>query len=99
MKFVNPKDNIAFKPKEKAILNGYWRQGLAELRNVLYQESRIAADVDYGIWGRATPGEVSTEREESTKEPKQDLLKAEQEKLRQQHLQPKPPEQDKDMAK
>jgi hypothetical protein len=81
MKFVNPKDNLVFKPAEKALLKAYWRQGLSEVRNTLYQESKIAADVDYGIWGRSTPGEVSQERAEQ--EPK-NLLQAEQEKLRQQ---------------
>lgn len=97
MKFVNPTDNIALKPEEKALLKAYWRQGLQELRNVFYQDSRIAADVDYGIWGRATPGEVSQERAEQ--EPKS-LLQAEQEKLREQYLQgPKPPEQGKDIGK
>lgn len=81
MKFVNPKDNIAFKPAEKALLKAYWRQGLNELRNTMYQDSRTAAEVDYGIWGRATPGEVSQER---TEQQPQNLLQAEQEKLRQQ---------------
>lgn len=82
MKFVHPKDNIAFKPAEKALLKAYWRQGINELRNAMYQDTRIAAETDYGIWGRATPGEVSQERAEES--PK-NLLQAEQEKLREQY--------------
>lgn len=84
MKFVNPKDNIAFKPAEKAMLKAYARQGLQELRNAFYPESNLATSVDYGIWGKLTPGEVSSERNEPSAS--QDLLQAEQEKLRKQCL-------------
>ena len=94
MKFVNPKDNLAFKPAEKAMLKAYGRQGLQELRNAFYPESNIATPVDYGIWGKLTPGEVSMERH-----PTQDLFHAEQEKLRQQYLPQPQQEQTKELGK
>ncbi|MFO0812115.1 MAG: hypothetical protein U0796_02785 [Gemmatales bacterium] len=87
------KNNIALRPNEKAVLKAYWRQGLQELRNSFYQDSRIATDVDYGIWGKATPGEVGQER---AQEPR-NLLEQEQDKLRQQLEQE--PRRDKEMEK
>lgn len=46
-----------------------WRQGLSELRNGFYPESNIArGQVEYGIWGTLTPGEVARERDESVRD-------------------------------
>lgn len=38
---------------------GMARQGLAELRGAFYPESNIAQPTDYGVFGRATPGETA----------------------------------------
>ncbi len=47
---------------------GMFRQGLRELRGVLYPESNIAQQQqDYGIWGVATPGEVAESRRDEAR--------------------------------
>jgi hypothetical protein len=43
-------------------LGGAARQGLAELRNAMYPESNVARQVEYGVWGTKTPGEVAEDR-------------------------------------
>ena len=45
------------------------RQGLSELRNAFYPESNIARNqVEYGVWGTLTPGEVARSRDESVRD-------------------------------
>jgi hypothetical protein len=39
-----------------------FRQGLAELRGALYQESNVAQPAQYGLYGTRTPGEVAEAR-------------------------------------
>lgn len=39
-----------------------FRQGLAELRNALYQDSNVAQPAQYGLYGTKTPGEVAEAR-------------------------------------
>lgn len=39
-----------------------WRQGLSELRAMLYSESKIAQPTEYGMAGSLTPGEVAESR-------------------------------------
>ncbi|MBI5433753.1 MAG: hypothetical protein HZA52_13055 [Planctomycetes bacterium] len=39
-----------------------FRQGLSELRGVLYAESNVAQPPQYGMYGVPTPSEVSNER-------------------------------------
>jgi hypothetical protein len=51
-----------FTPFGSGAIGAYWRMGLAELRNVLYQESPIAVPTDYGMWGTATPSEAAAPR-------------------------------------
>ncbi len=41
------------------------RQGLRELRGMLYPESNVAQPAEYGLYGTRTPGEVAEERRES----------------------------------
>jgi hypothetical protein len=49
----------------KDILKAYGRQGLEELRAALpLADSPIAQPTDYGMWGKATPGEVAESRRE-----------------------------------
>ena len=38
------------------------RQGLKELRGALYNDSSVAQQPEYGIWGTKTPGEVAEAR-------------------------------------
>jgi hypothetical protein len=45
-------------------LGGMARQGLAELRAGFYPDSNVAQPTDYGIYGRATPGETADLRRE-----------------------------------
>lgn len=47
-------------------LGGMARQGLAELRGAFYAESNVAQPTDYGIYGRATPGETADLRREES---------------------------------
>jgi hypothetical protein len=39
-----------------------FRQGLAELRGAFYNESNVAQQPQYGLYGTATPGEVAEDR-------------------------------------
>ena len=49
----------------KDILKAYGRQGLEELRAAApLADSPIAQPTDYGMWGKATPGEVAESRRE-----------------------------------
>lgn len=46
-----------------------FRQGLSELRASMYPDSNIArGQVEYGIWGTLTPGEVAQDRRESVRD-------------------------------
>lgn len=47
------------------------RQGLQELRGVLYPESNVAQPPEYGLYGTRTPGEVAEARK-NTVEPTRD---------------------------
>ena len=38
------------------------RQGLAEIRGMLYPQSNVAQPTQYGAWGTRTPGEVADAR-------------------------------------
>ena len=42
---------------------GMLKQGLSELRAAFYPGSNIAQPPEYGIFGKETPGEVSSSRE------------------------------------
>lgn len=48
----------------KAILN----LGLNELRGLVYPESNVAQPLEYGIFGKPTPGEIADGRRESGRE-------------------------------
>ena len=54
------------KPKGPKIGEGHasamLRQGLQELRGVLYPESNVAQPPEYGLYGTRTPGEVAEAR-------------------------------------
>jgi hypothetical protein len=39
------------------------KQGLAELRGLMYTGSNVAQPTEYGIFGKETPGEVASSRE------------------------------------
>lgn len=46
-----------------------WRQGLAELRAAVYPDSNVAQPVEYGMYGKPTPGEVAKDRTADSHEP------------------------------
>ena len=57
------------------------RQGLQELRGVLYPESNVAQPPEYGLYGTRTPGEVAEARKNAVEptpdeEPKSSPLAA-----------------------
>jgi hypothetical protein len=45
-----------------------WRQGLRELRNVFYPESNVSQQLEYGLYGTRTPGEVAEARNSDTRD-------------------------------
>lgn len=42
-----------------------WRQGLNELRNSLYSDSNVARQVEQGIYGTLTQGEIAEARRDA----------------------------------
>jgi hypothetical protein len=63
-------------PIGTGIVGAYWRMGLAEMRNALYQESPIAVHTDYGMWGMNTPSEAAAPRmgEDQSKDDKDSVI-------------------------
>ena len=43
-------------------LGAFWRQGLKELRAIIYPESNVAQETEHGMWGTLTQGEVAEAR-------------------------------------
>lgn len=77
-----------FKPWEIAHFKGMARLGLNELRGLFYAESNIK-EVDAGVFGRATPAEISSVRSpelmgHSEDRERVNLLERKQAELRQQ---------------
>lgn len=55
------------KPKiGEGAISAYGRQGLAEIRSVIYPGSGVP--VDHGIWGNRTQGEIAKERSGESRE-------------------------------
>lgn len=48
--------------------NAMFRQGLAELRAVLYPESNVAQPAQYGLFGSLTPSEVADAKKEQVRD-------------------------------
>ncbi|MBX3412818.1 MAG: hypothetical protein KF708_09025 [Pirellulales bacterium] len=42
--------------------SAWMRQGLREVRAMLYPESNVAQQTEYGLYGTRTPGEVAADR-------------------------------------
>lgn len=42
--------------------SAWLRQGLREVRGMLYPESNVAQQPEYGLYGTRTPGEVAADR-------------------------------------
>ena len=78
-----------------------FRQGLAELRGAMYQQSNMAQPTVYGIYGTKTPGEVMQEKQGESRDPderpsilNEKLKEAEQQ--RDAGREPEPPQPEKD---
>jgi len=86
-------------------LSAMARQGLAELRGALYQDSSVAQPTMYGIVGTKPPGEVMEERRGESRDPDENpsilderLNQIEQEAIEPQLDQPEiePPQHERD---
>lgn len=49
-----------------------WRQGLAELRGMFFNESNVAQPPQYGLYGTRTPGEVAEARRSDARDPEEE---------------------------
>src|SRR5437667_9667731 len=80
-------------------LGAMWRQGLAELRAVLYPESNVAQPPQYGIYGTRTPGEVAEARRADARDLDEERESGLAEKLRQAETRDDRGQEPKDMDK
>ena len=54
-------------------LAAYGRTGVNEFRNMIYADSNVAQkQVEYGMWGHPTPGEVAASRANNDQNPEQE---------------------------
>lgn len=97
--------NTARKEKAPKIGAGHasamFRQGLAELRGAMYQQSNVAQPTQFGIYGVATPQEIVQAKQDESRDPderpsilSEKLKEAEQQ--RETDREPEPPQQEKD---
>lgn len=66
--------------------NAMWRQGLAELRGALYNESNVAQPSQPGLYGTKMPGEVMNDRLADSRDPDEQPRSVLDERLRQAEL-------------
>lgn len=99
--------NTARKEKAPKIGAGHasamFRQGLAELRGAMYQQSNVAQPTQYGIYGVATPQEIVQAKQDESRDPDQQpsilderLKQAEQQRDADRGREPESPQQERE---